>query len=149
MPSINTIFLDNLHALLKVYNLLVSEKESCLKVQFCWDPCNLTHLVGCALERKSHRKIQYSWPYSYLEYFYLGIQVDSRAMNDIFGLPQDFVTCDLYTETILVPQRCCTFKNCDSVLRSLLPSLIRAIYVLVKEHLIMLASFSHAFSCSC
>ena len=31
---------------------------------------------------------------------------------------------DLYTETILVPRRCWTFKNYDSLLRSLPPSLI-------------------------
>ena len=36
---------------------------------------------------------------------------------------------DLYTETILVPRRCWTFKNYDRILISLPPSLILAIYV--------------------
>ena len=31
---------------------------------------------------------------THLEYFYLGIQVGSRGMNNMFGLPQAFVTWD-------------------------------------------------------
>ena len=68
------------------------------------------HLLGCGLERKSQKgcykcqicvnepesylKILYSWHYPYLEYFYLGIQVGSRGINDIFGFPGPFVTWD-------------------------------------------------------
>ena len=37
---------------------------------------------------------QYSWNYPYLKYFFLRIQVGSRGMNDIVGLPRPFVTWD-------------------------------------------------------
>ena len=45
-------------------------------------------------EPESYLKIQYSWHYPYLEYFYLGIQVGSRGMNDMFGFLQALVTLD-------------------------------------------------------
>ena len=52
----------------------ISIKKGCLKCQIC--------VKG----PKSYLKIQYSWNYLYLDYFYLGIQAGSRGMNDIFGL---------------------------------------------------------------
>ena len=48
----------------------------------------------CVNEPQSYLKYQYSCIYPNLECSYLVIQVGSRGMNDIFGLPRAFVTWD-------------------------------------------------------
>ena len=60
--------------------------------------CEYTFKRGCykcqkyVNDPKYYLKIQYSWNYPNLECFFLGIQVRSRGMNDMFGLPRAF--CD-------------------------------------------------------
>ena len=59
----------------------------------------------CANEPQSYLKILFSWNNPYLECFYLGIQVGSANMDEVFGLPPTFVTWDSKVTSTQIPFR--------------------------------------------